>query len=128
MLADSEIIAIENKRGEAILNRDLPLFYSFFADEFVATNPYNKVVDKEQIFEIFKKGLAGDVSDFKIEIDKVFFVKEVAIVMGQETLTPRGAALHAGKTIKRRFTNVWIKDEEGWKITARQASVTRDEE
>jgi ketosteroid isomerase-like protein len=123
MHAESEIIEIENKRADAILRHDLPLFYSLFAPEFVATNPYNKVVNKDQVFEIFKKGMAGNVSLFKMDIDKVFFVKELAIVMGLETLTPLGAALHANKTRKRRFTNIWIKNEDGWKITARQASI-----
>ena len=67
--------------------------------------------------------MAGNVSSFELEIEKISFVNGLAVVMGQETLMPTGATLNAGKTITRRFTNVWIKDEEGWKITVRQATI-----
>lgn len=123
MPGESEIRDIENKRAEAQLNHDLSFFFGLFSSEFIATSPYNKVVNREQVFEIFKKGMAGNVSSFELEIEKISFVNGLAVVMGQETLTPLGASLHAGKTITRRFTNVWIKNEEGWKITVRQATI-----
>jgi len=123
MTVESEIRSLENKRAEAQLNHDLSSFFGLFSSEFVANNPYNKVVNREQVFEIFKKGLAGNVSSFELEIEKISFVHGLAVVMGQETFTPLGASLHAGKTITRRFTNVWIKNEEGWKITIRQATI-----
>jgi hypothetical protein len=43
--------------------------------------------------------------------------------MGLETLIPRGEAKNAGKTVKRRFTNIWMKQNEVWKMTARQATI-----
>jgi|SRR6185312_2430142 len=120
---ESEIRDIENKRVEAILNQDLPAFFNFFASGFVATNPMNKIATKDEVFEIFRKGLAGNVSSFKADIEKITFVNGIAIVMGLETLQPKGASMHAGKTVSRRFTNVWIKNGDAWKITARQATI-----
>ena len=52
---ESEIRDIENKRANAQLNHDLSFFIGLFSSEFVATNPYNKVVNREQVLEIFKK-------------------------------------------------------------------------
>jgi hypothetical protein len=28
-----------------------------------------------------------------------------------------------GKKVRRRYTDVWIKDENGWKLTVRQATI-----
>ena len=43
--------------------------------------------------------------------------------MGLETLTPQGDTQNAGKTVTRRFTNIWTKESDEWKLTARQATV-----
>jgi ketosteroid isomerase-like protein len=45
--------------------------------------------------------------------------------MGVETLISQGDTKDAGKKIERRFTNVWTKEREGWKLTARQATVVQ---
>ena len=36
--------------------------------------------------------------------------RNIAIVMGAETVQPIGDAPLAGKTVQRRFTNIWKKD------------------
>ena len=120
---ESAIIEIENKRAAAIEHHDLSYFFSLFSHEFIATNPFNKVVDKEEVFELFNKGIAGNVSSYKIDIEKISFINGLAVVMGNEMLTPRTNLLDNTKTVGRRFTNIWIKSNEGWKITARHASV-----
>ena len=56
MTVESEIRSLENERAEAQLNHDLSSFFGLFSSEFVANNPYNKVVNREKVFEIFKKG------------------------------------------------------------------------
>jgi hypothetical protein len=47
--------------------------------------------------------------------------------MGLETLIPitdaPSAGLVAGKTIKRRFTNIWKKEDGTWRLFARHANV-----
>jgi hypothetical protein len=48
-------------------------------------------------------------------------------IMGLETLIPitdaPSAGLVAGKTIKRRFTNIWKKEDGTWRLFARHANV-----
>jgi len=41
--------------------------------------------------------------------------------MGKETIVPSGTSADAGKTINRRFTNVWMKKNGKWLLTARHA-------
>jgi hypothetical protein len=45
------------------------------------------------------------------------------IVMGRETVVPKGTSPDAGKTINRGFTNIWMKSDGKWLLTGRQASV-----
>ena len=123
MTDEFEIREIENQRTDAILRHDLPVFFSMFSPEFIATNPYNKVLGRDQVFELFEKGIAGSVSTYKTDIEKISFINGFAVVMGEETLIPNGTSLNAAKTIKRRFTNIWIKDDAHWKITVRQATI-----
>jgi hypothetical protein len=47
--------------------------------------------------------------------------------MGEETVTPKGKAPFAGQTVRRRITNIWMKRDGQWKLTARQATIIRRE-
>ena len=47
---------------------------------------------------------------------------DMAITMGSEALAPVGNNSKAGQTIKRRYTNIWIKQNGVWRLTARNAN------
>jgi ketosteroid isomerase-like protein len=47
------------------------------------------------------------------------------VLMGEEVVRPRDAAANAGKTVRRRFTDVWRREPDGtWLLTIRQATIT----
>ncbi len=56
-------------------------------------------------------------------IEKVTFYENIAVVMGNETTKPTGIADNAGKIVKRRFTNVWMKRKKSWQLVARQSTI-----
>jgi hypothetical protein len=85
-------------------------------------NPENAIVGFQKIMERIKSGKIN-YATFERRIDTIAFVNNTAIVMGLETLIPQGNTQHAGKTIKRRFTNIWTQEEDKWKLTARQATI-----
>ncbi len=43
--------------------------------------------------------------------------------MGKEVLIPQGTSENTGKTVTRRFTNIWMKEKNVWKLIARQATI-----
>jgi ketosteroid isomerase-like protein len=46
-------------------------------------------------------------------------------MMGEEVVKPKETAPHAGKTVRRRSTDVWRKESDGqWRLTIRQATIT----
>jgi len=90
--------------------------------KIVVQNPENAIVGFRQIMDRIKTGKINYTS-FERRIDTVSFINGIAIVIGQETLIPQGDTQHPGKTVKRRFTNIWTKENGKWKLTARQATI-----
>ncbi len=46
-------------------------------------------------------------------------------MMGEEIVKPNEAAPYPGKTVCRRFTDVWRREADGqWRLTIRQATIT----
>jgi ketosteroid isomerase-like protein len=121
---EAEIRNVESLQTQAILKNDTAALYKLWSPQIVVNNPYNMVVTLDQIKKIFRSGKVGNVSSLDVSIEKINFVQDIAIVMGTETLTPQGSADYAGKTIIRRFTNIWMKEDGEWKLTARQATLT----
>jgi hypothetical protein len=49
------------------------------------------------------------------------------MVMGEEIIKPVGHQQHAGKTVTRRFTNIWKFANNQWQIIGRQATIIKVE-
>ena len=43
--------------------------------------------------------------------------------MGHDIVKPLGGMANAGKTVTRRYTDIWMQDENTWRLTARQATI-----
>lgn len=121
--SDEAIIkSLEEKEREAILKSDTMQLSNLMSKQIVVQNPENAIVGFRQIMDRIKNGKIN-YSNFERRIDNIAFINSIAIVMGLETLIPQGNTKDAGKTVKRRFTNVWTKEKDGWKLTARQATI-----
>ena len=64
-----------------------------------------------------------DYTSFVREIETMLFHGNTVIVMGLETIQPVGKAALAGQTVRRRYTNFWMKRKGRWLLTARHANV-----
>ena len=121
--SDEAIIkSLEEKEREAILKSDTMQLSNLMSKQIVVQNPENAIVGFRQIMDRIKNGKIN-YSTFERRIDNIALVNSIAIVMGLETLITQGNTKDAGKTVKRRFTNVWTKEKDGWKLTARQATI-----
>lgn len=120
--AETVIRRLENEEREAILKRDTTKLYQLMSLDIVVQNPENVIVGFRQIIDRVKTGKINYAS-FERLIEKITFFKNTAIVMGKEVLIPQGSTQNAGKTVTRRFTNIWIKKKSVWKLAARQATI-----
>jgi hypothetical protein len=117
---EEHIRGLEQAQVAALLRNDVAAMRRNWASDYVVNNPFNVAVDAS-------KGpiQAGTLtySSFTRDVERVLVHGNTVIVMGRETVVPSGASADAGKTIHRRFTNVWMKRGGRWLLTARHASV-----
>ena len=118
--AEQAIRALEQAEVDALLRGDLEGMARLWADDYTVNNPRNEV------------GRAADgpvragtrmYASFVREVERVLIHGETAIVMGSETVVPSGPSPDAGRTLRRRFTNVWMMREGRWLLVARHANV-----
>jgi hypothetical protein len=117
---EQKIRTLEQFQVDALLRNDIAAMKENWATDYVVNNPMNEVVEA-------RKGRiqAGTrtYSSFNRAIERVLIHDNTVIVMGQETVVPSGNAPDAGKTVSRRFTNIWMKRDGTWLLTARQSTV-----
>lgn len=117
---EQEIRKLEQAQVNSLLRNDLAAMEKNWAKDYTVNNPFSQAVKASE-----GPIRAGTLtySSFIREVEKVLFHEKTVIVMGKETIVPSGTSADAGKTINRRFTNVWMKKNGKWLLTARHASV-----
>ncbi|NJB86979.1 hypothetical protein GGR26_002756 [Lewinella marina] len=124
---EQEIRQLENLERQSVLQGDTAaLFGRLWSPHMVINTPANVVGTVEGTKHYLRTGGLNYLS-FTREIEKITFINDVAIVMGGEVIKPQGHQPHAGKTVHRRFTHVWMPSDSGWSIIARQATITKVE-
>ena len=118
---ETEIRNLEKLEGESFVKKDTATLFNLFSPQLVVNTPLNRVATLEDIKRLLRIGKIDLTSSGK-NIEKITFINNMAIVMGQDVITPQGAMAGAGKTVTRRYTDVWIKDENSWRLTVRQAT------
>lgn len=107
----------------AIVAGDKQGFLAAFDEDSVTNNPMNaisRIADSERFFAGGK--LAYSYFHRIIDYAAPRGDDEV-ILMGGEQFEPRGDAPNAGKTVHRRFTDLWQRKHGEWKVALRQATV-----
>jgi len=115
---DAEITALEHDANRAFLERDLVQLDALFSDALVVNSPINRINDKRAILELLGAGAIGHVES-TIRHELMRRDGELVVVMGADSVrnTPADPLLH------RRFTNVWRREGERWRLYIRHANV-----
>ena len=119
---ETEIRNLEDAQREAFQNKDTATLFKLFSPDFVVNAPTNKITTLPELMQLMSQG-AVDMKGFERVTEKVTFINNIAIAMGNETLHPTGKMPNAGKTVKRRYTNIWMQNEKGWQLVARQSTI-----
>lgn len=124
---ESDIRRLENLERVSVLKGDSAvLFDKIWSPNMIVNTPANVVGTVAGTKAHLRSGNLNYLS-FVRNIEQVTFTDNVAIVMGGEIIKPQGRQLHAGKTVSRRFTHVWLYKNNAWQIIARQATITKVE-
>jgi hypothetical protein len=107
---------------KAFLDKDPKTLAGLWSDEFVVTNPLNKLVDKRQVLGMVEDGTLV-ITSFNRTIDYVRVYGDMVIVAGSEDVVWGGKMPMAGKPSHLRFTSIWMKHGGGWQQVARHANI-----
>jgi len=118
-----EIRSIENQEANAFIKGDTASLFQLWSADLVVTNPDNSIENLSEIKNNLMKQKLPE-SPFNRVIEKITLTGNVAIVMGYETMAASNTLNKPEKISLRRYTNIWIKNNNDWKLTARQATNT----
>jgi ketosteroid isomerase-like protein len=106
---------------QIVLKQDTNAMKLFYPDDMVVTNPYNQVINKRKILDRVKSNFVR-YSSYEKVVDYYHLENDdLLIVIGNETIVPAADANRAdrGKTVRRRFTEIWVKRNDEWKQVIR---------
>lgn len=107
---------------QAFLQSDQAGMARLWADEFVVTNPLNKLATRNEVLEMVRSGfLMITAYDRRVEYAHVY--GETVILAGSETVTWGGKMPMAGKKQELRFTAVWMRRGSQWQEVVRHANI-----
>ena len=117
-LIEQEIRKLDLAHADAVLRGDLAAMDKIWTKDFKVNNPFNEVDKADRI----RTG-AVTYSSFVRVPEAVLIHGDTVIVMGREEVVPKGSSPNAGKTINRRYTNIFMKRDGKWRLIARHANV-----
>ena len=111
----------------AIVAGDKAGFVGPFADDAIVNSPFNNVTTRDQAAARFQTGaLTSKYLHRSIEYAGPRRDDEV-VLMGEEVYEPPMGHPFGGKTVHRRFTDIWRLQDGRWRLSVRQATVFRVE-
>jgi ketosteroid isomerase-like protein len=120
--AEATVRALDDQERLAALNQDYAALERLWSEHFIVNAPTNQILlNRKAVLDHFRKGMTTR-SSYERSIEQIRVDGDVAIVMGAETLKPTGNAPFAGQTVHRRFTNIWRKEGDTWRLWARHAN------
>src|SRR5438045_8458035 len=97
---------------------------SLGAPDLVVDSPVNLVVSRDNVLARMRSGQISYEDNGQTNVECVGVRGDAVVIMGGERLTPNRNAPNAGRTIRRRFTDIWKNVDGVWKLTIRQATIT----
>jgi len=118
---EKEIRKLEQIEVQAVLAKDTNTLKKIWDKDLVVNNPANKVV-LANANPVDRPVLKQPRTSFTREVEHIAVRGNIVFSMGSETVVPAGDLPKSGKTVKRRYTNIWLKVDGDWKMVARHAN------
>lgn len=118
--------AADAEQMRIIVEEDASAQQEFMHPNYMLNGPANVVRRKPEVVAMLGRGdIASD--SFTRNVEGVAITGGVGVVMGSEIVTPTPSSelgrLHPGRTLHRRFTNIFLWEDGRWRFLARQASI-----
>lgn len=116
-MSTDEIMALENRRYQAMIDADLAVLDELCAPELLYTHS-NATQDTKQSY---LKKIADGFFDYKSldhPVDRIMIVNDTALIFGRMV----GEVISGGvpKRLNSQALTVWLRQEPGWRLVAFQ--------
>jgi len=120
---ESIIKQMDQKNAAVIVKADSVAMVDLLAADFTINRSTGNVVSGlANTLALFKTGTVG-YDSFSVHTDFVLVKNPtLAISMGSEVVILGGRSELKGQTVRRRFTHVWTKEKNSWRLLARHAN------
>lgn len=119
---ESEIRKLEQMEVQAILNKDSVTLLKLWDKDYVVNAPDNKINFAGET-TLDRPVLRSSRRSFTRDVEQVIIRGNTVFSMGSETVVPTENQPNAHQPVKRRYTNIWMKQDGSWKLVARHANV-----
>ena len=121
---EAKIRSLEDEEHHAVLATDVPTLERLWSTDIIVNNPQSRITpNREALLERVREGKIH-YSSFERRIEAMRASgDDLVIVMGAEEVVPASPAPNTGKTVLRRFTDLWKKKDDTWTLIARHANV-----
>ncbi|MDQ4139647.1 MAG: nuclear transport factor 2 family protein [Bacteroidota bacterium] len=116
-----QIKELENAETKAFLINDFDSINKIWHPEFTVNTPLNRILKAPEIQGAMRAGLIK-YSLLERNIEEIMLRENVVITLGNEVTIPIENAPMAGQKVIRRFTNIWILENNEWRLFSRHAS------
>jgi ketosteroid isomerase-like protein len=120
---EAELRQFDLAAAKAVLEKDEKGIAHYFTKDSVTNNPRNGLtIGSDGVIQAARANLI-DYQTFERVVESVQILGNTVVIMGHEKVVMNGNGGNEGETIRRRYTNVWMKTRDGWRIVARHANV-----
>ena len=106
---EAELRRLDLAAAKAVLEKDEKAITRYFTKDSVTNNPRNGLtIGSDGIIQAARANVI-DYRSFERVIESIQVLGNTVVIMGHETVVMNGNGGNAGETIRRRYTNVWMK-------------------
>lgn len=128
--AVAEVLSLQERMADAALRGEGEAFAEFLSMDFVAMDPSNAIRHRDDLIALFSSRQVaytsvGTTIDYAAQLGP-----DLVVVMGMESTTqtsvPPGTSIAAAATrgtLRRRFTNLFRREDGVWRLLVKQSTV-----
>jgi hypothetical protein len=121
--AVQEVLELRKRGIEAMVSGRMSAETERYSSTFVANTPNNTVVPGTELLKLFESS-AISYSHVEQHVDYAgSHGPDMVVIMGEEIVVPGEGAANAGQRIRRRFTDVFRRENGEWRHDLRHANV-----
>lgn len=125
---EAAVLAIDARQRDAVAAADGAAINAVSHPNLRINAPDNRILTRDDLIRMVASGeIRNEV--FERVAEAVVISGDVAVVMGRETVLPGAsseqARMYGRQTLRRRYTNVYVRDGATWRHIARHANIIR---